>query len=245
MMPMWDSVIHERLDPDRDCGSENYRLHVARYEFAKQYVHNKNVLDVACGLGYGTALLYASGARTVLGIDLDSESVCQARRLYAEPGVQFEVGNAEDLSAYNGFDTVVSFETIEHLQRPELFLKEIARVLVPNGTFIVSTPTRQQGTIEDKPRNPFHVREWSLEEFRELLSTEFSSVEIRCQYSFEKWWFPFSRTLQRFVFRAFLPKTLQEIERFPVQSGKPTHHGFRFAASYVVAVCTARSRTTL
>jgi predicted RNA methylase len=62
------------------------REHLCRYEYAKQFVEDKDVLDLACGTGYGGAMMFDAGARSVLGIDADSLTVAQAERSYARTG---------------------------------------------------------------------------------------------------------------------------------------------------------------
>lgn len=53
--------------------------HLHRYALARQLAHGKDVLDIACGEGYGSNLL-ATIARTVTGVDIDSEIVHHAKR---------------------------------------------------------------------------------------------------------------------------------------------------------------------
>src|SRR6202043_1124076 len=61
-------------------------------------------------------------------------------------------------------DVVVSFETIEHVEKPAAFLRECARVLVPEGLLIVSTPNRPVYT-GGAASNPFHRIEFDEREF--------------------------------------------------------------------------------
>ena len=78
------------------------------------------------------------------------------------------------------FNVIVSFETIEHLEYPEVYLEEICRVLTPRGTLIISTPNREVtnpgGSLEDRPKNPFHEREFSSVEFKALLENYFNQI---------------------------------------------------------------------
>jgi SAM-dependent methyltransferase len=237
------SMITERLMLEREEKPELIRLHLARYEFVKEFVRGKSVLDVACGSGYGSAMLKDAGASKVVGIDISDEAIAYARAQFNGKGVDFVVGNAEDLSLYRGFDVVVSFETIEHLPHPETFLAEIAHSLSPQGALIISTPQRERGSLHDKPHNLYHLREWTLEEFEQLLSKYFQLVNIYGQYGFEKKWFPYSRTLQRSVFRALFPGRLAAIEKYPVLSYPPRYKGFRLSLAYIVVVCTVKKES--
>ena len=87
------------------------REHLCRYEYTKQFVEGKDVLDVACGTGYGSAMIFDAGARSVLGVDLDPLTVAQAQGSYARHGLAYSCGNAEKLDLPDGsFDVAVSFE---------------------------------------------------------------------------------------------------------------------------------------
>ena len=100
--------------------------HLARYQVAAQLAESRRVLDAACGEGYGTSLLVAAGAKSVVGIDSDARAVAHARRRY--PGPDFIQGDVRQLPLERGaFDLVVSFETIEHVAEPEVVLDELGR----------------------------------------------------------------------------------------------------------------------
>lgn len=157
--------------------------HLNRYRFASAYVANRNVLDMACGTGYGSHYLYKSGsAASVLGADIDTVAVRYANLRYAQEGLSYRVVNACTKWTDTTFDTVVSFETIEHVPEPEAMLKNVAMMLNDTGTFVVSTPIRQQGSLDTKPLNPHHIREWSLVEFTRLLLEYFQEVEVYGQF---------------------------------------------------------------
>jgi len=153
--------------------------HLARYRFAAQFVKDKQVADIACGTGYGTQLLARAGAQTVRGVDLSGEAVNFSREHYHAPNVTFEVASAEKLTPLKDrqFDLVVSFETIEHLPNVEAYLDEMARILRPGGTFLVSTPDRRIASVmhcfRGRPANCHHVREYTERELLDLLSTRF------------------------------------------------------------------------
>ena len=118
-------MFTERLIKDGEDNSELAHQHLARYEFAKKFASGKRVLDIACGSGYGSGELREAGARYVLGVDISDKAVEYAKAHYANSEVGFTVGSAENLSSHGKFDLVVSFETIEHLEDPEIFLAEI------------------------------------------------------------------------------------------------------------------------
>jgi SAM-dependent methyltransferase len=165
----------ERILPD-ETEPGIVALHRKRYEFAQPYCRGRDVLDAGCGAGYGTALL-AADARSVVGVDLDSEAIDYAKRRYGGPNVEFRVGDmtALDLEA-GSVDVVCAFETVEHLVEPELFLAETRRVLRERGMLFASTPRAARTT--ERPTNPHHVREYSADDFAALLRTQFPLVDL-------------------------------------------------------------------
>ena len=106
--------------------------------------------------------LARAGALSTIGIDLSPEVCDHARRKY---GLDARPGDARAIPLPDrSIDVVVSFETIEHVDDPAAFLGECARVLVPEGMLIVSTPNRPVYSGE-ATQNPFHRIEFDEEEF--------------------------------------------------------------------------------
>lgn len=161
----------ERLD---FSGKEKYSaveatIHLNRYAMARPYVEGKRVLDVASGEGYGSFLLRRWGAESVEGIDVDEQTVETATRLFGGDGVHYQCHTAEQLPFEDHtFDVVCSFETIEHLDHPELFLQEIRRVLKPGGNIILSCPNDPYYYKPGEPGNPFHKKQYTYFDFKQL-----------------------------------------------------------------------------
>lgn len=161
----------ERLD---FSGKEKYSaveatIHLNRYAMARPYVAGKRVLDVASGEGYGSFLLRRWGAESVEGIDMDEQTVETATRLFGGDGVHYQCHTAEQLPFEDHtFDVVCSFETIEHLDHPELFLQEIRRVLKPGGNIILSCPNDPYYYKPGEPGNPFHKKQYTYFDFKQL-----------------------------------------------------------------------------
>ncbi len=150
--------------------------HWHRYAFARRFVAGKRVLDVACGEGYGSALL-SQVAAAVTGIDIDVAAVTHARESYAAlSNVRFDEGSAAALPLPDGsVDVVVSFETIEHLPRADQprMLAEIARVLTAEGVLVLSTPNPVEYSTARDFHNPFHQHEPHRAELEALLRGAF------------------------------------------------------------------------
>jgi ubiquinone/menaquinone biosynthesis C-methylase UbiE len=192
----------ERINPE-EVPRGILSLHQVRYEFAKPCCIGKKVLDVACGMGYGSYFL-AEVASQVTGIDFDRATIEHAHRYYKRSNLTYLVGDAMILPFPKAsYDTVVSFETLEHLSDIPLFLGEVCRVLKPNGRYVVSTPIVRKTTR--KPKNPHHTVEYSAEDFRVLLERYFSVAElygqIRVQNEFHYW----LQKFDLFGFRHYLP----------------------------------------
>ena len=156
--------------------------HVQRYAIVKDLVKGKRVLDIACGEGYGTAML-AESAGYVTGVDISTEAIEHAKLNYINDNVEFKSGSCELIPLNdNSVDVVVSFETIEHHEKHEEMLSEIKRVLKSNGTLIISTPDKME--YSDKPgyRNEFHVKELYKEEFIGLIRQNFKHLKMYDQY---------------------------------------------------------------
>jgi len=167
----------ERFTPE--CVREIWYEHWHRYLFARRLVAGKRVLDVACGEGYGSALL-SDAAAEVVGVDIDAPSIAHARERYGQrTNLTFETGNAIALDFPPGrFDLVVSFETLEHLSAQEELLAGFARVLTDDGVLIVSSPDKHEYSEVAGFRNEFHVRELYRDELLALVKPHFPAVRL-------------------------------------------------------------------
>jgi GT2 family glycosyltransferase/SAM-dependent methyltransferase len=151
--------------------------HMHRYLMACEIASGKDVLDIACGEGYGSARM-AQFARQVYGVDISAEAVAHAKAVYAATNVRFMEGSCETIPLPdNSVDLVVSFETIEHHDKHDEMMLEIKRVLRPGGVLIISTPDKQTYSIETNYQNPYHVKELLAQEFKDLLSKHFTHSE--------------------------------------------------------------------
>ena len=155
-----------------------YYEHLHRYALALSLAADKDVLDIASGEGYGSALL-AMVARSVVGVDIDESSVMYAGSRYTAMNLSFRAGSATQIPiADASVDLVVSFETIEHLVEHERMFAEFKRVLRPAGRLIISSPNKLIYSDARAYTNPYHVRELYFHELRDTLKDFFPAVRL-------------------------------------------------------------------
>lgn len=164
---VWGADVHQ------DEYVNNYRVWVAKYLTS---VSGK-VLDIACGNGSCVskwAVCSFPMLSMVVGVDAYADPVEQ------HPKVIYLKQDAVSFCAPDQFDTILSFEFIEHIPHYELlkFLRNMRASLKDGGWFIGSTPNGPQGDHVSKTQNPFHIREWHMDELRNVLSHFFSSAEV-------------------------------------------------------------------
>lgn len=156
--------------------------HLCAYRIAARLARKKRMLEIGCGTGYG-AFYLAHHAREVVAIDLDPAEIEQAERLFQRDNIRFLPAQGARLAFPDeSFECVGTFQVIEHIPEPELhtFVREIARVLTPDGVFVVSTLNldhNRKGKA-DYVKPSFHEKEFTPAEFRMLLQSVFPVVEV-------------------------------------------------------------------
>lgn len=165
-------ALEEERDLHTDMTREPGRrsdAHMTRYAQAAQYIRpGDRVIDVACGLGYGSyQLAHNSRAVSFIGLDASDYAVDYANLNFAPVApapMRFVVGDAQDLSGMDdaSADFAVSVETLEHLPEPDRLLAELHRVLSPQGLLYASVPNDWSDETGEDP-NPFHfhVYDWA------------------------------------------------------------------------------------
>lgn len=169
----------ERFIPDQMNGSIKAE-HLNRYYFVTTQfdLKDKTILDIASGEGYGSNIL-AQRAKYVYGVDISEEAVAHAKSKYKSNNLQYLHGSATNIPIANEtIDMVVSFETIEHHDKHEEMMREIKRVLKPNGILIISSPNKKEYTDVPKYENHFHVKELYTDEFMSLISRHFLKTKL-------------------------------------------------------------------
>lgn len=152
------------LDPASPGDQNALRIHLERYEFAARHLCGEQVLDMACGCGYGSALLAERHPdKQVTGVDIDPAAIAYARQHYQLPNLRYVCADAESFAATQRFDSIVSLETIEHLPNPRQLVANYARLLAAGGRVIASVPITP--TLDG---NPHHLHDFSRRSFLAL-----------------------------------------------------------------------------
>jgi len=167
----------ERIIPDElndSFGLASLQLHLERYRFAGKHISPGRVLDIACGTGYGSYLLateYQNSISEIVAVDISIESIAYAHQRYAHPKIKFIVHDAQSFSDEDKFDSIITLETIEHLQNPSSFVSRLYNMLNVGGVLIASAPVTPSTDI-----NPYHLNDFTQNSFRDLF-TPYSFIE--------------------------------------------------------------------
>jgi SAM-dependent methyltransferase len=190
-LPEWrQPSTHARHDLVGQEGSLDTALHLSRYAWARsRFCHpGERVLDLGCGTGFGVSFL-ADVARHATGVDFSEDGLELAQKLYASAKTTFLRADLTDpsLASHLGcatFDLVTSMETIEHLDDYFTFIASAARLLAPDGVFVLGTPNRRM-TYERYPNRRHmdrsHIQEFTLVALEHSLREAFEQVEMYFQ----------------------------------------------------------------
>lgn len=152
-----------------------YILHCASYKFAVEYCQSKRVLDLGCGSGYGSSTI-AEYAAQVEAVDVSEEAVAYASEHYPKDNLHFSTIDPDAKLPFKNeeFDTIISFQVIEHVPDHDHYLQEAFRVLKPGGTLLIITPDRKNRLFPyQKPWNRWHLREYDTKSLSKLVSNYF------------------------------------------------------------------------
>ncbi len=118
----------ERCIPGVTHNEAEWRRHLKRYEFARRLIvadiaagaqSGARVLDLGCGVGYGSAVLAEIPDSNIVAVDVSADSVGYARTTFARKNIAFEVADATDyVRGMGAFDYIVCCEVLEHLVDP-------------------------------------------------------------------------------------------------------------------------------
>ena len=153
-----DNPLHHRL--------------LSAYVFSQKYIRG-DVLELGCGEGRGIDIILKE-SKSFTAIDKIKDVIEKLSLKYRDN--VFISSNFPPLSDIedNSFDTVISFQVIEHIQDDTQYISEIERILRPGGVALITTPNIKMTLT----RNPWHVREYTSEELNRLCRKYFSQVDV-------------------------------------------------------------------
>jgi 2-polyprenyl-3-methyl-5-hydroxy-6-metoxy-1,4-benzoquinol methylase len=131
----------------------------------------------------------ASGIVEAIGVDLAEEAVAYARQHYASGRCQFQRHDAMTFADAQGFDAVVSVETLEHVPDPIRLIHHLVGLIRPGGVFIASVPTTPSVDV-----NPYHLHDFTESSFRSMV-TRHGLRELGCLRQSQP--YPLMRVLKR------------------------------------------------
>ncbi|HUR83553.1 MAG TPA: class I SAM-dependent methyltransferase [Thermoanaerobaculia bacterium] len=158
------------------------REHEARYAFCRALVTGRSVLDCGSGEGRGSRSIVEGKPRMMFAVDRAIDAVQRVPRT-TNGRVRAVTASAEQLPLRrDSVEVVVALELIEHIDRPDALLHDVAAGLRSDGVFVCSTPNRivrnPRTTLHSKPLNPWHVVEWTPDEFQSMLERFFTKVVL-------------------------------------------------------------------
>ena len=175
----------ERLMPGTAEWDLYYANHESRYQFALNLLKKqgcRKILDAATGVGFGANLLAQNTISKIIAIDRHKEAINYAKQEFGNAGISFLIDDCETFEQskqYYPFDAVVSFETLEHLPKPELFVSNCFESLQAGGYLIISTPNKSVSSPDGILNWEFHEKEYTAKELVDLLQrTGFNDITI-------------------------------------------------------------------
>lgn len=153
--------------------------HEDRYRFICDTLYG-NVLDLACGIGYGAEILSKnSKIQSYLGVDISSEAIEYANHTYKTNIASFLNASALTIDLTNkSFDFIISFETLEHINEYQEVLNNFSKWLKDDGILIGSVPEANWESSCDNTygKNPYHVVQFDIDKIEESLKLNFKNI---------------------------------------------------------------------
>lgn len=167
-----ERIYPKQLNKDEKSHQDVLEIHLERYQFASSQLSGTHILDIACGCGYGTALMAeAHPDKQFVGVDVDPKAVEYAKAHYQADNLRYKCGNGLDFQLliedgkFQQFDTIISLETIEHVPQPQKMVTHLLTQLSEKGVMIASVPTTP--TVDG---NPHHLHDFTVASFYRLFS---------------------------------------------------------------------------
>lgn len=188
LFPDLDIVVDRFKKTGRAKAKEQHWIYES---ISRNWCKRKTVVDLGCGIGWGTNIL-GREARITYGFDINTQSINWAHQMYRSPTIRFDVLDLTKTTKklLPTADVVCAIEVIEHISDYDVALESIKSFGEPvRGTvYWISSPNRNNHRLQqDGPQNMYHVREWTAGEFYIALKKHFGSVVL---YGVDSWdWF--------------------------------------------------------
>lgn len=161
----------ERYTPITE--SDIYFAFISIYCLAGYLNKGQRLFDSGCGTGFGDKYLLAGQNATLTAIDLDPVAIEYANTYFQQPNIEFRVGDCTDLAFEDAtFDLVFSSNVIEHVPDYQKAIDEAARVLKPEGIYLLATPP---DTVEAHS-NPYHCSVFPAAHWQNCLAKNFKYI---------------------------------------------------------------------
>jgi 2-polyprenyl-3-methyl-5-hydroxy-6-metoxy-1,4-benzoquinol methylase len=170
-----ERIVPDQMDDQDAFDMKTLQLHVERYTFASRNGKPGEVLDIACGAGYGSFQLLQNekyAQSRVTAVDIDQTAIDYANKRYSNPAIHFVCADALLYDDQGAYDTIISLETIEHIKDAGLFVKKLDSLLKKDGMLIVSAPV-----TPSTDGNPHHLTDFTVSSFKKLFETSGFIVE--------------------------------------------------------------------
>lgn len=172
----------ERISSFDKSDNVIFQRHLVAYnEAARLIAPNLNIVEIGCGEGYGFTVL-APQAHIYEAIDkFGNPETNEYIKQY--PQVHFQQASVPPFPfPDNTFDALVTFQVIEHIEPDEYFMREAHRILKPGGIMVLTTPNIKMSIT----RNPWHIREYTVQELQALAQKYFANVDMKGVYGNQK-----------------------------------------------------------
>jgi 2-polyprenyl-3-methyl-5-hydroxy-6-metoxy-1,4-benzoquinol methylase len=175
-----ERLVPDEIKPGESTGEETMRLHLERYHWAAGLIGEEvgigRILDAACGVGYGTAILAKSNpGAEVVGVDINAAAVEYAQERYGASGAKYFSSDLLAIDELHCFDAITSLETIEHVPDPVTVVRKFSRLLDSDGVFILSVPVTPSVDV-----NPHHLTDFTAKSIKKLLHSE--NLEVIAEF---------------------------------------------------------------
>ena len=229
--------FHKKLSMqiiEEECSEGVHKkiMNLIKLDFKKA----KSVLDAGCGCGYGSSYISNTTGCIVVSFDISRSAILFAMKHYKGAKNEFLIMDGSHLAfRSNMFDAVCAFEVIEHIRNYKGFLSELHRVLKYGGLLILSTPNKKLSSpFREKPINPYHVKEFCLDELEDLLKDYFINLRIFGEFTILR-----NRFIRSAIkkLRKILPSVVKRFEWFVNYKVKIKSDNVN-NANYFVIICS-------